>query len=70
MLYSMKRNIHQMLIKPRHVTYHQGADFDVLDAILSRPKRQPDSNLEENFEEENETKLQRITGNVVIIRDR
>jgi len=56
MLYSMKWNIRQML-KPRHVTYHQCADFDVLDAILSRPKCQPDSNLEENFEEENETKL-------------
>ncbi|RPA88621.1 hypothetical protein L873DRAFT_1849652 [Choiromyces venosus 120613-1] len=72
-LYSMKWNIRQILIKPRPqlpVAYHQCADFDVLDAILSQPKRQPDSNLQENFEEGNEPKLERIMGNIVIIKDK
>jgi len=35
--------------------------------ILSRPKRQPESNLKESFEEENEPKLQSVTGDIIII---
>jgi len=54
----------------QRVTYHQCADFDALDSILSRPKRQPDSNLTENFEVENEPQLQRVTGDIVIIKDK
>jgi len=55
-VYSMKRNISQMLKTPDHpcIRYHQCGDFDVLDSILSRPKRQPDSNLNEHFDDENE----------------
>jgi len=52
----MKRNISQVLKTPDHprVKYHQCGDFDLLDSILWQPKRQPDSNLKERFEEENE----------------
>jgi len=53
-----------------HVRYHQCRDFDVLDSILSRPKRQPDSNLKERFEEEIEPQLRGITGDIVIIKDK
>ncbi|RPA89729.1 hypothetical protein L873DRAFT_1795931 [Choiromyces venosus 120613-1] len=73
MLYSMKWNIRQILIKPRPqlpVAYHQRADFDVLDAILLQPKQQPDSNLQENFEEGKKPKLEHVMGNVVIIKDK
>ena len=68
----MKRNISHMLKTPNHPRdrYHQCGDFDVLDSILSRSKRQPDSNLKECFEEENEPQLHRITGDIVIIKDR
>jgi len=69
---SMKRNISQMLKTLDHprVRYHQCGDFDVLDSILSRPKRHPDSNLKERFEEENEPKLHLITSDIVIIKDK
>jgi len=71
-VYSMKRNISLMLKTPDHphVRYHQCGDFAVLDSILSRPKRQPASNLKERFEEENEPQLHRITGDIVIIKDK
>ena len=61
-----------MLQNPNHprVTYYQCSDFDVMEAILSRPKRQPESNLKESFEEENEPKLQSVTGDIVIINDK
>jgi len=52
------------------ITYHQCPDFDVLNAILSEPKRQPATNSKENFEEENEPQLHRVTGNTVIINDK
>ena len=70
-VYSMKRNISHMLKTPDHprIRYHQCGDFDVLDSILSRPKRQPDSNLKERFEEENEPQLPQITCAMVIIKD-
>jgi len=68
----MKRNISHMLKTPDHprVRYHQCGDFDVLDSILSRPKRPPDSNLKEHFEEENELQLHWITGDIVIIKNK
>jgi len=71
-VYSMKRNISHMLKTLDHpqVRYHQCGDFDVLDAILSRPKRQLDSNLKERFEEENAPQLHRITGDIVVIKDK
>ena len=71
-VYQMKRNIRQMLQNPNHpcVAYHQCSDFDVIEAILARPKRQPESNLKESFEEENELKLQSVTGDIVIINDK
>ena len=71
-VYAMKRNIRLMLKTPNHprFTYHQCPDFDVLKSILSRPKRQPESNLKEGFEEENEPQLHRITGDIVIINDK
>jgi len=71
-VYSMKRNISHMLKTPDHprVRYHQCGNFDVLDSILSPPKRQPDRNLKEHFEEENEPQLPRITGDMVIITDK
>jgi len=61
-----------MLKTPNHprVRYHQCGDFDVRDLILSRPQRQPDSNLKERFEEENEPQLDWITGDLVIIKDK
>jgi len=70
--YSMKRNISHMLKTPYHprVRYHQGGDFDDLDSILSRPKRQPDTNLKERFEEANKPQLHRITGDIVIIKEK
>ena len=52
------------------VRYHQCGDFDVLDSILSRRKRQLDSNLKERFEVENEPHLHWITGDIVIINDK
>jgi len=68
----MKRIISHMLKTPTHphFRYHQCGDFDVLDSILSRPKRQPDSNLKEGFQEENEPQLHRITSDIVIIKDK
>jgi len=68
-VYSMKRNISHMLKTTDHpwVRYHPCGDFDVLDSILSRPKREPDSNLKEHFEEQNEPQLHQITGDIVII---
>ena len=67
-VYQMKRNIHQMLNdrKHPHAVYHQCAGFDVMKGILSRPKRQPESNLKDSFEEENEPKLQSVTGDIII----
>jgi len=53
-----------------HIRYHQFGDFDVLDSILSRPKQPPDSKLKQPFEEENEPQFQRITGDIVIIKDK
>jgi len=69
-VYSIARNISHMLKTPDHprVRYHQSGDFDVLDAILTRLKRQPDSNLKERYKEENERQLPRITGDIVIIK--
>jgi len=69
-VYSMKRNIFHMLKTPDHprVRSNPCGDFDVLDSFLSRPKRQPDSNLKERFEEANEPQLHRITGDIVIIK--
>jgi len=71
-VYAMKRTISHMLNTPDHprVRYHQCGDLDVLDLIISRPKRQPDSNLKERFEEENEPQLHRITIDIVIIKDK
>jgi len=71
-VYSRKRNISHMLKTPKYprVRYHQCADFHVLDSILLRPKRQPDSNLKERFELENEPQLHRITGDMVIIKEK
>jgi len=71
-LYSMTRNISHMLKTPNHphVRYHPCGDFDILDSILSRPKRQPESNLKERFKEANEPQLYRITGDIVIIKDK
>ena len=68
----MKRNISHMMKTPNHprVRYHQCGDFDILDSNLSRPKRQPNSNLKERFEKENEPQLHRITGDIVIIKDK
>jgi len=70
-IYAMKRNISHMLKTPNHprLRYHQCVDFVLQDSILSRPKRQPDSNLKEHFKEENEAQLHRITGDIVIIKD-
>ena len=67
---SMKRNISHMLKIANHpgIRYYPCGDFDVLDSILSRPERQPDSNLKERFKEENEPQLYWITGDIVIIR--
>jgi len=71
-VYSMKRNISHMLKTPNYpgIRYYQCGNFDVLDSILSGPKLQPDSNLKECFEEENEPQLHRITGDIVIIKDK
>jgi len=71
-VYSMKRNISHMLKTLDHpsVRYHQCGDFDILDSVLLRPKRQPDSNLKECFEEDNEPQLHRMTGDIVIIKDK
>jgi len=71
-VYSMKMNISHMLKTPDHprVRYPECGDFDVLDSILSRPKRQPDSNLKAPFEGKNEPQLHRITGDMVIIKDK
>jgi len=71
-VYSMKRNISHMLKTPDHphVRYHHCGDFDILDSILSRPKRQPGSHLKAHFEEENEPPLHRISGDIVIIKDK
>jgi len=68
----MKRNISHLLKTRDHpgLRYHQCRDFDVLDSILSRPKVQSDSNLKELFEEENEPQLHRITGDIVILKDK
>jgi len=71
-VYSIQRNISQMLKTPNypHVRYHQCGDFEVLDSILSRPKWQLDTNFKAPFEEENEPQLHRITGDIVIIKDK
>jgi len=71
-VYSMKRNISHMVKTPDHphVRYQQSVDMDVLDSILSRPKRQPDSNLKQCFKGENEPQLHRITADIVIIKDK
>ena len=71
-VYSMKRNISHMLKTPNHplVKYHQCGNFDILESILSRPKRQPDSNWKEGFAEENQPQLHWITGDIVIIMDK
>jgi len=71
-VYSMKRNISHMLNTPDHprVRYYQCGDLDVLDVIISRPKLQPDSNMQERFEEENQLQLHRITSDIVIIKDK
>ena len=71
-VYSMTRNISHILKTPDHppVRYHQCSDFDVLDSILSRPNQQLDSNLKEHVEEQNEPQLHRITGDIVIIKDK
>jgi len=71
-VYSIKRNISHMLKTPDHppVRYHQCGDFDVLDSMLASPKWQPDSNLQERFEEENELQLHQISGDIVTIKDK
>ena len=68
----MRRNICHTLNNPNdaRVTFHQSPDFDVRQAILLGPKRQPDTYLQENFEEENESKLLPLTGDIVIIKDK
>jgi len=68
----MRRNISNVLTTCDHprIRYHQCGDFDVLESTLSRPKRQPDSNLKDRFEEEHEPQLHRITGDIVIINDK
>jgi len=70
-VYQMKRNIHQMLKHPnhRHVAKNQCADFDLMKAILSQSKWQPESNLKQSFEQENKPKLQSDIGDIVIIKD-
>jgi len=71
-VYSMKRNISHMWQTPNHprVRYQQCGDFDLLDLILSEPKRQPDSHLKRRFEKENDPQVQWITGDIVIIKDK
>jgi len=71
-VYSRKRNISHMLKTPDHprVRYYQCGDCDVPDSIISQPKRLPDRNLKERFEEENEPQLYRITGDIAIIKDK
>jgi len=71
-VYSMKRNISHMLKTPDHprVRYHKCGNFDVMDSILLQPKRQLERNLKELFEEEYEPQLPRITGDIVIIKDK
>ena len=48
----------------------QSHDFDVWKATLLGPKQQSDTYLEENFEEENESKLLPLTGDIFIIKDK
>jgi len=71
-VYQMKRNIRQMLKdrKEPHAVYPQCASFDLMKAILSRPKQQPESSLKETFAEENEPKLESVTGDIIIINDK
>ena len=61
-----------MVKTPNHrcVRYHQCCVFDFQDSILSRPKLQWDTKLEEGFNEENEPQLHRITGDIVITKDK
>ena len=72
-VYAVETNISHTLKTPNHsrIRYHQSGDFDVLDWIISQHKWQPDTstNLKEGFEEENEPRLHRITGDIVIIKD-
>ena len=69
---AMQRNISHVLKTPNdpHARYQQCADFDGLDSILSQPKWPLDSNMQEGFEEENDPQLPRITGDIVIIKDK
>jgi len=69
-VYSKKRDISHMLKTHDHPCCRedQDGDFGVLDSILLRAKRQPDSNLKEPFAEENEPQLYRINGDIVIIK--
>jgi len=71
-VYSIKRNMSQMLKAPNHprTRYHQCGDFDLLELILSRPKRQLDSNFKDHFLAENEPQLHRKTDDIVIIKDK
>jgi len=71
-VYSMKMNNSHMLKTPDHppIRYHQCGDLDIRYSILSPPKQQPDSNLKERFEEDNVPQLHRITGDIVIIKDK
>jgi len=61
-----------MLKTPNHqcVRYHQCGVFDTLDSILSRLKHQPDGKLKERFEAENKPQLHRITGDLVLTKDK
>ena len=70
-LHDLRRNVTHMLKNlHEHVVYHTCADFDVWSEILFQPKRQPSSNSNQNFEEENEPQLKRVTGNTVIINNK
>ena len=70
-LSDMRRSAARLLrVSHKNVVYHQCTHFDVQNAIISELKRQPKSNSTENFEEDNEPQLLRVTGKTVIINDK
>ena len=70
--YSMKRNISHMLKTPNHprFRYHQCDNFDLQDSVLARPKQWPDSYRKEYVGNANESELQWIFCDIVIIKDK
>ena len=70
-LRDMRRSVAKALQIPNeNVVYHRCKHFDVDKAIKLELKRQPPSNSAENFEENNEPQLLRVTGNTVVITDK